>query len=128
MGVVSGFAADMARRQLYNQFKRVLVGKSRTVDKPAAEVMDDEVVSMLLEMIGRVAGTFIGYGKLLSGAMASLSPKSVAEAINDNPDFLPAVMEQVDPSVIAGAFEGNPQILVDYLSEIDPRPIARRST
>ena len=83
MGIVSGFAADAARRQLYNQFKRVLVGESRTVDKPAAEVTDGEVVSMILEIIGRVTGTVIGYGKLLSNAMASLSPKAVADAIND---------------------------------------------
>ena len=75
MGIVSGFAADMARRQLYNQFKRVLVKNSRTVDKPASEVTDGEVVSMILEMIGHFTGTLIGYGKLLSGTLASIPPR-----------------------------------------------------
>jgi hypothetical protein len=81
-------------------------------------------MSELFRKIGAIGGKMVNKEGLVSGAMSSVDPRVVANAINDNVEMMGRVMSYIDPKILADVVNSNPDFMAKLIKNLDAAAVA----
>jgi len=73
--------------------------------KPAEQTTSKKV----LKAMGAAAGKIMSSEEIISGTLSTLSPKVLAEAFNENPEFYARLLGELSTEVISNTVNENPK-------------------
>jgi hypothetical protein len=81
-------------------------------------------MSTFWRKIGEISGKMANKPGLISGAMSTMDPKLLAEAVNESASIYIEVMDYLDPKVLAEVMSSNPDFMAKLIKNLDAEAIA----
>jgi len=100
--------------------------KKPTEDK--AKTPEPSTSKKVLKAMGAAAGKIMSSEEMISGTLSTLSPKVLAEAFNENPEFYARLLGELSTEVISNTVNANPKFFEEIMTQLDPGVIARASS
>lgn len=82
-------------------------------------------MSTFWRKIGEISGKMANKPGLISGAMSTMDPKTLAEAVNESAHIYGEVMNYLDPKVLAEVMNSNPDFMAKLIKNLDAEGMAR---
>jgi hypothetical protein len=81
-------------------------------------------MSTFWRKIGEVGGKMANKPGLISGAMSTMDPKVLAEAVNESASIYGEMMDYLDPKVLAEVMNSNPDFMAKLIKHLDAEGMA----
>lgn len=78
----------------------------------------------LMRTLGKLSGRLGSNKELISGMIEGMDPRAVAEAINENADFMGKIMANLDPKAIADSMNEGLAFAGEMMKYMDPQKVA----
>lgn len=82
-------------------------------------------MSTFWRKIGEISGKMANKPGLISGAMSTMDPKALADAVNESASIYGEMMDYLDPKVLAEIMNSNPDFMAKLIKHLDAEGIAR---
>ena len=81
-------------------------------------------MSTFWRKIGEISGKMANKPGLISGAMSTMDPKVLAEAVNESASIYGELMDYLDPKVLAEIMNSNPDFMAKLIKHLDAEGMA----
>ena len=81
-------------------------------------------MSTFWRKIGEISGKMANKPGLISGAMSTMDPKVLAEAVNESASIYGELMDYLDPKVLAEIMNSNPDFMAKLIKYLDAEGMA----
>jgi|GEM_PF-606364 len=81
-------------------------------------------MSTFWRKIGEMSGKMANKPGLISGAMSTMDPKVLAEAVNESASIYGEMMDYLDPKVLAEVMNSNPDFMAKLIKHLDAEGMA----